>query len=148
MRPIGTRQFRICALLSAATSATLALAALFAPVSVHYAAFTAENDHAMARMMAAMHSAPSGNIDRDFALMMIPHHQGAIDMAQAELRYGSDPQLRRLAQEIIVEQTQEIRVMQLALDSLPPASSSSSQRGHLVPANKRPAGDDGTTVAH
>lgn len=63
----------------------------------------------------------TGNPDRDFARMMIPHHQGAIDMALAELRYGKDERLRRLAQEIIVEQQQEIAVMHLALgDPLPP----------------------------
>ncbi len=45
--------------------------------------------------------------------MMAPHHQGAIDMAQAELRYGHNEQLRRLAQEIIVEQQQEIVAMRL-----------------------------------
>jgi uncharacterized protein (DUF305 family) len=57
----------------------------------------------------------SGDVDRDFARMMIPHHQGAIDMAIAELRYGKDERLRRLAQEIIVDQQQEIAVMHLAL---------------------------------
>jgi uncharacterized protein (DUF305 family) len=47
--------------------------------------------------------------------MMIPHHQGAIDMALAELRYGRNERLKRLAQEIIIEQQQEIAVMRLAL---------------------------------
>lgn len=42
---------------------------------------------------------PSGDIDRDFTVMTIPHHQGAIDMAQAELRDGHNEQLRRIAQE-------------------------------------------------
>jgi uncharacterized protein (DUF305 family) len=55
------------------------------------------------------------NIDTDFVAMMAPHHQGAIDMAQAELRYGHNEQLRRLAQEIIVTQQQEIVAMRLAL---------------------------------
>ena len=49
--------------------------------------------------------------------MMIPHHQGAIDMARAELRYGHNEQLRRIAQEIIVDQQQEIAAMRLALGS-------------------------------
>jgi uncharacterized protein (DUF305 family) len=66
----------------------------------------------MARMHAAMMVAPSGNADRDFAAMMIPHHQGAVEMAEAELKYGKDERLRRLAQGIIVEQRQEIMVMQ------------------------------------
>jgi hypothetical protein len=90
--------------------------------------FLAENDAAMERMMAAMSIKPSGNIDRDFAAMMIPHHQGAIDMAQAELRYGSNEQLRRLAQEIVVSQQQEIAVMRLAVTHPMPAPSSGSDQ--------------------
>ena len=54
--------------------------------------------------------------DRDFAAMMIPHHQGAIDMAKAELIAGRDPVLRRLAEGIIVEQQQEIELMQRKLN--------------------------------
>jgi len=54
----------------------------------------------------------TGDPDHDFAAMMIPHHQGAIDMAKAELLYGRNPVLRRLAQEIIVTQNSEITVMQ------------------------------------
>jgi uncharacterized protein (DUF305 family) len=79
------------------------------------AAFLKENDAAMAKMMAAMTVQPTGDVDRDFVATMAPHHQGAIEMAQAELRYGRNQQLRRLAQEIIVEQTQEIAVMQMAV---------------------------------
>ena len=56
----------------------------------------------------------TGDPDHDFASEMIPHHQGAIDMARIELLYGKDPVLRRIAQEIIVTQQQEIQVMQLA----------------------------------
>jgi uncharacterized protein (DUF305 family) len=74
---------------------------------------------ATARMHADMHIHFSGDADRDFARMMIPHHQGAIDMALAELRYGKDERLRRLAQEIIVEQQSEIAVMHLALGEKP-----------------------------
>jgi uncharacterized protein (DUF305 family) len=79
------------------------------------APFLAENDAAMAKMMAAMEIKPSGDVDADFVAMMVPHHQGAIDMAQAQLRYGRNEQLRRLAQEIIVTQQQEIVAMRLAL---------------------------------
>jgi len=82
-------------------------------------AFAAANAAAMAVMMRDMHVAPSGHVDRDFAAMMIPHHQGAVDMALAELRFGRDARLRRLAQEIIVTQLSEIAVMRLTLDDLP-----------------------------
>jgi uncharacterized protein (DUF305 family) len=78
------------------------------------ARFLAETNAAMARMMAAMEVKPSGDVDADFVAMMVAHHRGAIDMAQAQLRYGRNEQLRRLAQEIIVTQQQEIAVMRLA----------------------------------
>jgi uncharacterized protein (DUF305 family) len=90
--------------------------------------FLDANDAAMARMMAGMAAKPTGDVDRDFVAMMEPHHQGAIDMAQAELRYGSNEQLRRIAQEIIVEQQQEIAAMQLAINApLPPSQPSPDQ---------------------
>lgn len=67
-------------------------------------------------MHKEMHRAPhTGDPDRDFVTMMIPHHQGAIDMAKALLLYGKDPQMRRLAQEIITDQQSEIQLMQLWL---------------------------------
>ena len=81
------------------------------------APFLQDNAAAMARMMAAMAVRPSGDVDRDFVATMVPHHQGAIEMAQAELRYGHNEQLRRMAQEIIVDQTQEIAVMRLAIEA-------------------------------
>ena len=72
--------------------------------------------------MADMAVKPTGDVDRDFVAMMVPHHQGAIDMAQAVLRYGRNEQLRRLAQEIVVTQQQEIAAMRLAVgDRLPPS---------------------------
>jgi len=54
----------------------------------------------------------SGNTDADFVGLMIPHHQGAIDMAKVQLLHGKDPQMRRLAQEIITDQQLEIELMQ------------------------------------
>jgi hypothetical protein len=70
----------------------------------------------MNRMHVAMNSVePSGNDDADFVKLMLPHHRAAVDMAQAELLYGSDPQMRRLAQEIITDQESEIQLMQLWL---------------------------------
>jgi hypothetical protein len=79
------------------------------------APFYRENEAAMNKMMAAMDVKPTGDIDRDFVAMMTPHHQGAIDMAIIELRYGKNETLRRLAQEIIVDQMQEIDAMKLAI---------------------------------
>jgi uncharacterized protein (DUF305 family) len=68
------------------------------------------------QMHAAMISvAPSGNSDVDFVKLMLPHHQAAIDMARTQLLYGKDPQMRRLAQEIITDQQSEIELMQLWL---------------------------------
>src|SRR5258708_2378265 len=96
------------------------------------AAFLAENDKAMTKMMDGMAVKPSGDIDRDFAAMMIPHHQGAIDMAQAELRHGKNEQLRRIAQEIIVDQLQEIAAKHLAPgDPLPPSTAAPTQPSDL-----------------
>jgi uncharacterized protein (DUF305 family) len=79
------------------------------------APYLAENVSAMTKMMIDMGIRPSGDVDTDFVAMMVPHHQGAIEMAQAELRYGRNEQLRRLSQEIIVTQQQEIVAMRLAL---------------------------------
>lgn len=82
-----------------------------------------ENDVAMATMMAGMSIKPSGNVDTDFVAMMVPHHEGAIAMAVAELRHGHNEQLRRIAQEIIVDQQQEIAAMRLAQgERLPPSA--------------------------
>lgn len=60
------------------------------------------------KMMKSMTMSPTGNADKDFAMMMIPHHQGAIDMAQIELKYGADPILKSMAQKIIDAQMKEI----------------------------------------
>lgn len=79
-------------------------------------AFDTSMAAAMDRMMDAMHAAPaSGDPDSDFLAMMIPHHQGAIDMAEAVLRYGRDPLVRQLAEEIIAGQRVEIASMQARL---------------------------------
>jgi uncharacterized protein (DUF305 family) len=95
-------------------------------------AFLAENEQAMARMMSAMTVKPCGDVDREFVSMMAPHHQGAIDMALSELRYGHNEQLRRLAQEIIITQQEEITAMSLAVAVAPPPSLESSSH-HLDP---------------
>lgn len=88
--------------------------------------FLAENHVSMEKMMAGMSVKGTGDVDQDFAEMMIPHHQGAIEMAQSELRYGKNEQLRRVAQEIIVEQQQEIAAMRLAINPPRPAPTASA----------------------
>jgi uncharacterized protein (DUF305 family) len=85
------------------------------PASRAKASSDAENSAAMAKMMAGMDVNPTGDIDRDFVAMMVPHHQGAIDMAETELRYGRNEQLSRIAQQIVVEQLQEIAAMRIAV---------------------------------
>jgi uncharacterized protein (DUF305 family) len=65
----------------------------------------------MQDMMKAMNVTPTGNPDKDFVLMMMPHHQGAIDMAKVELQYGTDPELRQLATDIVAAQEKEIAQM-------------------------------------
>lgn len=97
--------------------------------------FLAENEVAMTRMMSAMEAKPSGDIDRDFVAMMAPHHQGAIDMAVLELRYGKNEQLRRIAQEIIVSQMQEIAAMKLAVGEQVPASIPAPTQSGRAPAH-------------
>jgi uncharacterized protein (DUF305 family) len=101
------------------------------------AEFTASTDKtfdqlmgdAMSVMRRDMHNAPhTGDPDRDFVTMMIPHHQGAIDMAKAILLYGKDPQVRRLAQEIITDQQSEIQLMQLWLKQQGATSENAAQR--------------------
>jgi uncharacterized protein (DUF305 family) len=92
------------------------------------APFLAENQAAMTKMMNEMAVAPTGDVDRDFVAMMVPHHQGAIDMALAVLRHGRNEQLRRLAQEIIVTQQQEIAAMRLAVgEPLPESAAAPTQ---------------------
>jgi hypothetical protein len=74
------------------------------------------NGAVMNKMMSEMTIKPTGNVDRDFIAMMVPHHEGAIEMAKAELKYGHNAQLRRLAEKIVEDQQQEIAVMRLAVE--------------------------------
>jgi Domain of unknown function (DUF305) len=149
-RPSGSRLllfgfalFAISASLAACSEKSQSLADYIASIcATHFGAasreeapFLAENVSAMTRMMGDMGINPSGDIDRDFVSMMVPHHQGAIDMAEAELRYGHNELLRRLAQEIVVTQQQEIAAMRMALGQpLPPSVPSPDQ----VSASKGP----------
>jgi Domain of unknown function (DUF305) len=112
------------------------------------APFLRENDAAMAKMMETMSVKPTGDVDRDFVAMMVPHHQGAIDMARAELRYGTNERLRRLAQEIIVTQQDEIAVMRLAVgDPLPPSAAAPTTRTNSAAAQP-PQGHEHRHMGH
>ena len=79
--------------------------------------FYSEMTKVNAHMHEGMKIEPTDDIDRDFMRMMIPHHQGAIDMALLQLKYGHDEKLKRLAQSIIVEQGQEIAYMRTLLNT-------------------------------
>jgi uncharacterized protein (DUF305 family) len=111
--------------------------------------FLALNDTAMNKMMAGMAVKPTGDVDHDFVAMMVPHHQGAIDMAQAELQYGHNQKLLRIAQEIVVEQLQEIAAMRLAIGE-PASPTWVTNRAHDAPAtapsHKADPGDDASFV--
>lgn len=77
------------------------------PDSAYSEAFAAS----AAKMMSSMDVKSTGDADKDFVLMMVPHHRGAIDMARVELRYGKDPVLRKLSEDIIKAQEGEIDTM-------------------------------------
>jgi hypothetical protein len=110
----------------------------FRSSSTEEAPFLAENVSAMTKMMIDMGIQPSGDVDTDFAAIMTPHHRGAIEMAQAELRHGHNEQLRRMAQEIIVTQQQEIMAMRLALGQpLLPASAPPNQGSLAEPVDSK-----------
>ena len=90
-----------------ALSALIAMAPVLAIAQNHSAAQKAFMD-VHQKMMGAMSKPMSGNADKDFAMMMIPHHQGAIDMAKVELQHGKDPKLRAMAEMIVKAQEKEI----------------------------------------
>jgi uncharacterized protein (DUF305 family) len=81
--------------------------------------FERDMDAGMGRMMADMHSPGySGDVDVDFLAMMVPHHEGAVDMARLVLEHGRDPATRMLAEEMIAGQTIEIESMRRRLNEL------------------------------
>jgi hypothetical protein len=83
-----------------------------APRSDSSQRFAPQMDAGMKKMMNDMHAAGyTGNPDVDFLAMMIPHHEGAVEMARLALIHGKDPLTRRLAEEIIASQTAEIAAM-------------------------------------
>lgn len=92
------------------------------------AAATAAMMTAMDRMHSDMNSVQmTGDIDRDFTALMIPHHQSAVEMARAYLRSGRDPELRRLSEAIVASQEAEIRLMR---GRRPPAAGAPPHAGH------------------
>jgi len=80
------------------------------PMGDQGASSKAYND-AMGKMHKDMMINYSGDADADFVRGMIPHHQGAIDMAKIELKYGKDPELRKLAEAVVTAQEAEIKEM-------------------------------------
>ena len=77
-----------------------------------FARFASEMDTGMDKMMRDMHAPGyTGNADVDFVTMMIPHHEGAVEMARLVLIHGRDPLTRKLAEEIIASQVVEIEGM-------------------------------------
>lgn len=84
---------------------------------------------AHARMMSAMTMPYTGDPDVDFRIQMIPHHQGAIEMARVAIRHARDPWTRQLAEAVIVEQQREIAEMQAWLE----------RRGATVPPGGQPS---------
>lgn len=99
----------------ALTGAIALIAAM--PMTMHVrSAADAGYDAAMSRMNGAMQGAPmTGNADRDFLVMMVPHHQGAIDMCKTELRYGRNARVLALCHDIVSSQSAQIRQMQQIL---------------------------------
>ena len=90
--------------------------------SADEAPFVAENKASITKMMTAMDIKQSGDADADFVAMMLPLQRGAIDVAQAQVRHGRNEELKRIAQEVIVTQQEEIAAMRLALVQAPPPS--------------------------
>ena len=105
---------------AAPAAAPAAVPAMPMPMAGSDHAFAAQMGQAMDRMDRGMAAAPmNGDPDHDFLSMMIPHHQGAVDMAQLVLLHGRNPHIRNLAEGIIAEQENEIQIMRHWLVTLP-----------------------------
>lgn len=111
-----------------------------------FARYATEMNSGMAKMMADMHAPGyTGDADIDFIAMMIPHHQGAIDMARLLLQDGTDPVTRKLAEEIIATQTVEIEGMTRRLAELRRGGSRTTPGGYpALGATRGPSKPDRT----
>ena len=115
---------------------------LYAETHTH-GAHTGEPDWSeLVASMDKMHMAMaaierSGDADVDFVRLMLPHHEGAIEMAKVELLYGKDPQMRRLAQEIITDQQLEIELMQRWLKAHESAQSKENDKSATIPEKEK-----------
>ncbi len=93
-------------------------------------------EQAMAKMHAAMTIAPTGDADVDFVRGMIPHHQGAIDMARIQLEFGQNPELHAMSEQIIAAQEDEIARMQQWLEAhAPDAANADAAKMESLTAN-------------
>jgi len=115
------RRLALIAAALAPTAASAQHAGHGAPPRAAEPASTREFRTANTAMHRAMEIRYTGNADRDFAAGMIPHHEGAIAMAEIVLRHGADPEVRRLAESIIAAQQSEIAQMRALLARLPAA---------------------------
>jgi uncharacterized protein (DUF305 family) len=124
----STLRMRILLVLISLTSASL-IGKLLAQENTNPPSFMQRMDSSMTEMDSAMKAVSmNGDVDHDFAAMMVPHHQGAIEMAKSELLFGKDPVMRRLAQEILVDQKSEIDAMNLWLSKQPKAQHKEMKR--------------------
>ena len=102
-------------------------------------AFARDMHGEMQAMMRAMDAAPmSGDPDRDFLAMMIPHHEGAVAMARLVLAHGRDPLTRQLAEEIIANQQAEIASMRARLGFLEASALSRAEEFPVLSGTRGP----------
>ncbi|HEY0945244.1 MAG TPA: DUF305 domain-containing protein [Opitutaceae bacterium] len=138
----GVALFLCCPLLGLATGEALLCASDGANNTGPARDFYRAMDASMMTMHQQMEAvAATGDIDRDFAAMMLPHHEAAIEMARAVLLHGKDPLIHRLAQEIVTDQSVEIAVMQRFLAGAAPGASAAGVGGSGVPAATTGAAD-------
>lgn len=115
----------------AVASIPTAHAAEAAPQCAHsYSQGTCELMEANTQMHQHMNIEWTGDVDTDFMRGMIPHHQGAVDMAKIVLKHGKDPQVRALAQKVITDQNAEIEQMNAWLRAHPQKSAAAQPEHH------------------